>query len=311
MAEARAALQQAFAAALYAPSADERDRAAQELVERLDQFVRIEPIQDPPDLRGAVGATRRILGGQPTPLSCMTDAELQALNSLLPWAALTVDTSGRPVGQAFSPGKRSRAHVLLDKRQVAFDQEFPLSGRHVVEIGCFEGVQTLGLLLLGARVTAVDGRVENVLKTLARVWAYGRSCDVRLWDVETPPRADMPDSWAVLHHVGVLYHLAQPVEHLDMVLPRTSGAVLMDTHVADDETIANHSYEVDGRTYRYRRKPEPYAAVSPFAGIKDHAKYLLLEDLTDIFRRHGFGDVRLVNDRAERNGRRVLVWAFR
>jgi hypothetical protein len=37
----------------------------------------------------------------------------------------------------------------------------------------------------------------------------------------------------------------------------------------------------------------------------------LLEDLIRLFAAHGFGDLRIVSDRDERNGRRVTLWAFR
>ena len=38
----------------------------------------------------------------------------------------------------------------------------------------------------------------------------------------------------VMHHVGVLYHLRDPVAHLAAALPQVSTALMLDTHVAPD-----------------------------------------------------------------------------
>jgi tRNA (mo5U34)-methyltransferase len=150
-----------------------------------------------------------------------------------------------------------------------------------------------------------------VLKTLARMWAYGMNCHVAQWDLEGAPSPLLPETWDVLHHIGVLYHLSDPIGHLNTVLPRTTQAVILDTHVADSAQAATLEYAVDGATVRYRRKPEPYASSAPFAGMRDHAKYLVLEDLIEHLRGHGFSHTKVVSNRLERNGRRVTVWAFR
>lgn len=243
------------------------------------------------------------------PINEFSDRDLEELNLLLPWAAMTADANGRILGNPWSERKRANVHSLLDWRHVKFNEIFPLEGKHVLEVGCFEGIHTLGLIMLGARVTACDARVEHILKTLARVWAYGCKSDVVLWDVEREPTPWIPQAWDVLHHIGVLYHLSNPVEHLHMVLSRTREGVLLDTHIAKDSTDARHSYSVDGRSYRYFRygeKPD-----MPFAGMRDHAKWLLLEDIEEILKTSGFADVRLMEDRDERNGRRVFLLGFR
>lgn len=312
MADPRLALQHAFRKLIYAQNPEERRALATAFAQKFNFFMHAEPFTVvTADLEPLARRARDLAGSTQAPLTHMTDDELEELNTLLPWAAMTVDASARTVGQPYSPKKRNNPHDLIDGRQARFNEAFPLKGRHVLEMGCFEGIHTLGLLLLGAQVTAVDGRMENVLKTLARLWAYGQAADVRVWNVERPIKADMPESWDVLHHIGVLYHLTDPVEHLMQVLPRTRQAVLLDTHVASPETLAGERYVVGERAFSYSREPESMAALSPFAGMLDHAKYLLVEDLMGILKDHGFGDVRLVENRAERNGPRVLIWAFR
>lgn len=244
------------------------------------------------------------------PLATLEDRQLQALNSLLPWGAMTGDGTGRVVGASWSDIKRSGIAELVDRRIVEINRAYPLAGKHVLEVGCFEGIHTIGCLSHGARVTAVDIRMENILKTLARVWAYGFKTDVRVWDLEKgEPPASVPARWDMLHHVGVLYHLANPAEHLALALDRTDEALMLDTHVANDADDADESYSALGRTFAYARKDEK--PISPFAGVLDHAKWLLIEDLEWICRRKGFTDVEVRNVRDERNGKRVLIWAFK
>jgi 2-polyprenyl-3-methyl-5-hydroxy-6-metoxy-1,4-benzoquinol methylase len=312
MVPTRAKVQQALNILLAAKSPKGRARANDQLQSIL--HAHLESVGAPagePNVVRVTGRTRQLLGETRAPVSQLTDEELEDFNQILPWGGMTVDQNGRLVGQSWSADKRGTPGNLVDPRQIKFAKAHRVKGRQVLEIGCFEGVHTLGLLLLGARVTAVDGRVENVIKTLARLWAYDRSCEVVLWNVEAEPPATLAESWDVLHHIGVLYHLSNPVEHLNQILPRIRAGVLLDTHVASNEQEAGQSYCVGERTYRFRHKPEPHADSSPFAGMKDHAKYLLLEDLIELLTANGFANVQVVSDRAERNGRRVTLWAFR
>lgn len=243
------------------------------------------------------------------PINHLSDRELEELNVLLPWAAMTADARGRVLGSPWNERKRATVHSLLDHRHVKFNRVLPLKGKHVLEVGCFEGIHTLGLLMMGARVTACDARIEHILKTMARLWAYGCTSNVVLWDLETGPTWVVPPEWDVLHHIGVLYHLSDPVRHLRAVLPRTRRAVILDTHVARDEADTTHSYSVDDQSFRYfRYREEPDM---PFSGTRDHAKWLLLEDIEAVLKMAGFADIRLMEHREERNGRRVFLVGLR
>ncbi len=313
MLQTRAKLQQALNSLLAAKSQKDRAAAGDRLVTIVRAHVAstVTAVEEPFPVERVLRRTLQELGDIEAPVSRLTDDELETFNRLLPWGAMTLDQAGREVGQVWSADKRGVPSGLIDPRQTQFDKVFPLKGRTVMEIGCFEGIHTLGLLLLGAEVTAVDGRVENVMKTMSRLWAYGRACELLLWNVERPAPETLPKAWDVLHHIGVLYHLSNPVEHLNELLPRTGAGLLLDTHVMSDEAETSESYAVGGQTFRTRRKPEVYADSSPFAGMEDHAKYLVLDDLVRLIASHGFGDLRIVSDRDERNGRRVTIWAFR
>jgi hypothetical protein len=61
---------------------------------------------------------------------------------------------------------------------------------------------------------------------------------------EQLPEADL------CHHVGVLYHLVDPVAHLQRLVPRLRRGLMLDTHVAPPDQL-DGEYEAGGRTHRY------------------------------------------------------------
>ena len=50
---------------------------------------------------------------------------------------------------------------------------------------------------------------------------------------------------------------------------------------------------------------------NPFAGMYGHAKWIVLEDLVGLLKKLGFGSVDVAEERAERSGPRVLIYANR
>jgi tRNA (mo5U34)-methyltransferase len=238
-------------------------------------------------------------------IDCLSDADLESLNDLLPWAAFVEDLRGRRFGR---PSKRDRSQIIPDQRIVRLDRMLGLSGKRVLEVGCFEGLHTVGLAQLGALVTAVDARLENVVKTVVRCWGFDVRADVQLWDVEEPPPGS-PPACEILFHVGVLYHLVDPVRHLSYIAPLASEGILLDTHYARPSE-ADAEYSCEGRAYRYRRQTEG-ARSSPFAGTGDHAKWLLEDDIAHLMSDAGFRSVEVIERREERNGPRLLLIARR
>jgi hypothetical protein len=240
----------------------------------------------------------------------LDDAELEELNVLLPWACYTVDSRGRRFGDRMGiKQKRETPQPVPDPRIVAMHERFDLSHKHVLEVGCFEGVHTIGLCQMGARVTAVDLRVSNVVKTIVRCAFYNQHptvflCDLETWDDDAALACDL------VYHVGVLYHLRDPVTHLLRLGTIARHGLLLDTHVAGDSQ-ANEEMVVAGKSYRYMRYEEPQGPQYVTAGGYDHAKWLLLDDLLDLLRDAGFDDTKVIDERDERNGRRVTVLAGR
>ena len=235
----------------------------------------------------------------------LSDADLTELNEILDWKSFVADRHGRRVGNVAWAGKRTDPQAIPDPRIVLLDEQFKLADKHVLEIGCFEGNHTLGLARYAKRVTAVDGRIANVVKTIVRCALFDVHPTVFKCDVEARPlriddlRAD------VVHHVGVLYHLLDPVRHLQDLGAIARVGLMLDTHYALDGE-ATDRYVVDGKEYRYRRYRE-FGLRDPFSGMHDHSKWLRLDDILALLAGVGLSEVRVLQTREERNGPRVLM----
>jgi tRNA (mo5U34)-methyltransferase len=236
----------------------------------------------------------------------LTDNDLQRLNELLPWRCFTVDAQGRPLGGTAWRGKRDRPEQLPDRRILLFHERFGLSDKHVLEVGCFEGIHTIPLCRLAERVTAVDARVENVVKTIVRCAFFDVRPRVAVCDVDAAEDDELLHA-DLCHHVGVLYHLDDPVRHLRRLRTWVSRGLMLDTHYAAEED-ATDEYTVDGERFRFRRYQER-GRRDVFSGVSPSSKWLRLGDIEAVLKEAGFGTVEIVEKRDERNGLRVLLFA--
>jgi hypothetical protein len=239
----------------------------------------------------------------------LADVDVARLNELLPWRCFTVDSHGRPFGGVAWRGKRVAPQQIPDPRIERFHERFDLSDKHVLELGCFEGVHTIALCRLAKRVTAVDARVENVVKTVVRCAFFDERPRVFPYDIEGDAGDDELMRADLCHHVGVLYHLADPVSHLRRLGTWISRGLMLDTHYAHEHD-ASEEYEVDGERFRFRRYEER-GREDVFSGMRPHSKWLLLDDIASVLRGVGFDSVEVVETRNERNGPRVLLFAER
>jgi tRNA (mo5U34)-methyltransferase len=201
--------------------------------------------------------------------------------------------------------KRDTEQAIPDKRITRLHEVLNLTGRSVLEVGCFEGIHTLGLCGYGAEVTAIDIRPVNVVKTLVRLSAFGQSARVFVCDVE-----DEGVKWPhfdVVFHCGVLYHLEDPVRHLKAILPRCS-AIYLDTHIAGPDNSADALDTCGKRYFGYRFREGGWS--DPFSGRAETAFWLQLKDVTKLLDEQGFA-TQLWSERSERNGPRVGLFAHR
>ncbi len=249
-------------------------------------------------------------GRIPTPfVDSLSDEDLVELNTILKWNCFTVDGRGRRFGDAAWKGKREKPQTIPDFRLPILRERFDLSQSHVVEVGCFEGVHTVGLCQNAAHVTAVDARVENVVKTIIRCAFFDHHPRVFKFDLEEADTDYSRLNSDVLHHVGVLYHLQNPVKHLKGMGSWVKQGLLLDTHFSLPEQ-ATETYECEGKTYRCRRKNE-FGHADVFSGTKNFSRWLLLEDIERLLTEAGFKNIEIIDRREQRNGPRVLLVAKR
>jgi len=239
----------------------------------------------------------------------LSDEDLSRLNDLLPWQCFTLDSNGRRFGKQASANKRNLPQQIPDRRISELNRRFPLSGLSVLEVGCFEGIHTIALAGYGAKVIGIDSRIENVAKTMVRTWSFGFDATVFKCDVEREADFSQVPEVDITHHIGVLYHLVDPIAHLQRLLARTRRAILLDTHYAR-EGEAHKAYQVNGTSYLYKHFKEGGREES-FAGMYDHAKWLPLETLVRVLKENGFSNVDVAELRDERNGARALIYANR
>ena len=236
----------------------------------------------------------------------LSDNDLDLLNSLLPWNCYTLDGRGRPFGGIAGRSKRRNPQALPDPRIQHLDHAYPLAGRRVLEIGCFEGVHTVGLCQFGADVVAVDARIENVVKTIVRANLFGHRPDVRCVDVDSVAGQEWLPEVDIVHHVGVLYHLVDPVTHLCRLARVTRQAMMLDTHISLDGEDTQ-SYAAEGERWGFKLYREG-GRKDVFSGMSGHAKWLTQATLERALQKAGFTRNTVVELRNERNGPRVLMY---
>ncbi|QDT66738.1 tRNA (mo5U34)-methyltransferase [Calycomorphotria hydatis] len=241
-------------------------------------------------------------------LENLSNVDLTIPDMLFLWNCYLVDSNGRRFGNWTSPAKRNTVSEFPDYRILDLNRCYPLHDKHVLEIGCFEGIHTTALPQLAKRVTACNSRLKHIIKRLVRFHMLGVQATLHVWDVEKSAPDHLSLKCDVLHHAGVLYHLASPVEHLSFLLPLVRTAVMLDTHIAPHSvpTVQYPGYPC----YRYHHYSEG-GRDQPFAGMKDHAKWLREQDLIDLLTNAGFTDVEFSERKDERNGLRILIFSSR
>ena len=237
------------------------------------------------------------IGKRGRPVDVMPDAELIEANKAHPWSTYFTDRRGRIVGTP-----NSRFFSLPHPKVLKADQQFQLKGKTVVEVGALEGVHTASLCVLGAKVIAIDVREKNLAMVKTRCSLLGFSPKILKLDLETedPPKGD------IQYHVGVLYHLQDPVNHL-IRLASLGKNLFLDTHYAP---LKNHSYRSRGdgnlyNTYLYGEVPK-----NTRAGTRPFSRWLSRKDLIDILKSL-YKEVKVLKDRMERHGPRIRIAAKR
>jgi len=233
-------------------------------------------------------------------LAGFSNSDVGYLNTILPWSSYLVDHDGRTFGNMYNSEKRATPERLNDPRidRLANFVEDP-SSKQVIEYGCFEGNHSAQLCQAFGSVLAIDGRIENCVKTLLRCWMLGLTPTVECLNLEEAENLQQSD---LCCHIGVLYHLSNALPHLWEVLTKTSEILLLDTQVAKPEQI-NENLNFNDQSFGVYRYIEKDIAFAPFAGMRANAIWLTPETIKQIADQAGFA---LLEEKVveQRNGNR-------
>lgn len=246
-------------------------------------------------------------------LSNADSEELQRLSSLLPWS--TYSAIGEiPLGNIYNHSKRHKCASIPDDVCVKLDQAYPLSDAWVIESGCFEGIHSISMAMLGAKVHSFDARIENVVKSLVRAWAYGLEHKIQfdLVNLELPNALNIYKKMKTIdlyHCRGVLYHLKDPVRYLQEIADLSPRAIYIHSQVASNGQ-ANIYFESEigpFRVFKYREGSRQ----SPFAGVDSYALWLEPESVKKILADFGYSTILIEHLKQERNGDRLELLVSR
>ena len=124
-------------------------------------------------------------------------------------------------------------HSLEELRDnyARFNLPEDLSGKTLLDIGCWDGFYSFEAERHGARVTSVDcWRPENFFKAREALNSQAQFHELSVYEV-TKERLG---SFDIVLFLGVLYHLRHPLLALEQVCEVTRDFAVIETHVIDD-----------------------------------------------------------------------------
>lgn len=172
------------------------------------------------------------------------------------------------------------------------DSIFPLAGKRLIEFGCFDGYQSLGLCHLGAKLTCMDARADNVIKTRAALNTVGFNAHIIMDDFHNA-HANKYGRFDLAFAHGVYYHSVAPFVFLENLMS-LSNSIFLGGFCATEELPSTkwHNLEYQGRSYRAKH----YLEIENFtAGLNKHAWFFHKDDLKGFFTERGF-EVTIISD---------------
>ncbi len=246
----------------------------------------------------------------------LDQGSIETMNVMLPWSSYFVVNGNKIIGSAWTKTKRNNAQPFPDKGVEKLAKLVDMSGLTVFEVGCYEGHHTVTLARHARHVAAVDGRIENVLKTMVRIWAtkLENKASSSLINLEQGnlksqlKNAGLEKQFDLIHHRGVLYHLSDPVDNILQCAAICRRFLYLHTQIASDEAATN-TVERDGKKYSFYKYKEPKVEFSPFAGICEYALWLSRNSLLELLQNAGFKKISIISEVQERHGPRIEILA--
>ncbi len=233
-----------------------------------------------------------------------TDAQLRELSEAHAWSTARPLPDGRMLGSGKTSNSRTDPRVEAVRERLR-------EGLRVLEVGSCEAQHTVLLAPFCKEVVALEVRPRNVVGALIRQFASGvRNVRNVIMDVrDVGPEMGLFD---LIFHVGVLYHLANPVEHLFEIERLNAGALLLDTHYATSDLRRPPDSSIEHRGVAYRTKVFKESGWSDaFSGVHRTSAWLYRDDLLRLVNAIGFARVEILRDEIEPNGPRIGLFALR
>lgn len=238
------------------------------------------------------------------PAQKWTDDQLAEFQAAHSWSTARPLSDGRMLGAGKSATSRTDPRVDAVRARLG-------EGLRVLEVGACEAQHTVLLAPFCREVVAIEVRPKNVVGALIRQYVNGiRNVQNLVMDVrDVPPELGPFD---LVFHVGVLYHLSDPVDHLHQIGRLGVPALLLDTHYATDalERFPLQTIQHAGQAYRARIYKEKGWA-DAFSGVEARSAWLYRDDLLALVDRIGFPRIEILRDEVERNGPRIGLLARR
>jgi hypothetical protein len=201
-------------------------------------------------------------------------------------------------------------HSLFDDPRIlwAIEQAGGLAGRKVLELGPLEGAHTYLLHSAGAsEVVAIEANTRGFLKCLVTKELLGLHRARFLCGDSQEFLRETAEFFDLGVASGVLYHLVNPVEFLEL-LSRRCRAIYLWTHYYNDALLARQGglrrflkeapLEWGGRRFViYRHNYGKSLGWSGFCGgIHDHSYWMRREDILEWLAKLGFGSIAIQFD---------------
>jgi hypothetical protein len=214
---------------------------------------------------------------------------------------------------SFPPHLELKAGALAtynDPRILWAIQNFgPLDGRRVLELGPLEGGHTSMLEAAGAQVDAIEANQRAFLRCLITKEILGLTRS-KFWLGDFMKALETSEqNYDFIVACGVLYHLTNPLDLVELVAKRT-GAVYFWTHVVTEESMprsdprrfviasdveAHQFHGLNVRAYR-RTYANAQDNVTFCGGLNDEHRWLHRDDLLEALKAVGFTDIRTAHD---------------
>jgi tRNA (mo5U34)-methyltransferase len=236
----------------------------------------------------------------------LSDQQLEEFNHTLPWEVAEMLPDGRILGKTGSLGARV---TELDFRIAEIDARLGLSGKTVLELGSHEGYFTVQLAKRCKHVTAVEIRPSKVVCALVRNFVHDlHNVKLCLTDVRDVG-ADF-GRFDIVVHLGVLYHLSNPVEHLYKIRD-LSDNLLLCTQYCDETTAFQRSdIRFGNRSYRAHVYRE-HGWKDSWSGVESTSLWLYRDDVLALVRDVGYESCEVLKDWTASGHPRLTVLARR